>query len=131
MFNYPTTADLSPAILIDAYKILSSREFTKKNAAIIGKHFYVIQGVLQNEWLGEPDSFTMKSSDELADILKNEHFVKLEKELEAISTMEKRFGGESNITAAPDAEMDPATILMFVEIAIKIIKLIRERRKPK
>jgi len=131
MFRYPTVADLTPDILVDAYKILSSREFTKKNAAIMGKHFYIIQGVLQNEWLGEPDTFGVAGdSTALDDLFKTADFKKLEEECKQIAMIEKRFGGEKNF-GAPDAEMDPATILMFVEMAVKIIQLIRERRKPK
>lgn len=127
MYAYPTTADLSPAILIDAYTILSSKEFTKKNAAILGKHFYVIQGVVQNELLGEPDSFG-STLEIKPSILDDNNFEKLEKECENIVILEKRFGGERDIVP-PDAEMDPATILLLAKLTLELIKFLRERRK--
>jgi hypothetical protein len=130
-YRYPTKEDLSANILIDGYKILSSKEFTKKNAAILGKHVYILQGVLQGELLGEPDSFGSHIEIEPSQsILENANFKKFVEECENLVMVNKRFGGEGNIVGdSPDAEMDPAIIIMFVEIAMKVIEMLRKRRK--
>ena len=122
-YTYPDRGDLSTEIILDAYKIVSSKQYTKANVAILANHGYLIEGVLLREFLGMPGEFAAQGES----LLDDTNFKKLERELDSLQITAKRFGGE----AIPDSEesIDPLTVLMIVETVIKLIKMLRERKK--